>query len=241
MSWGLHSPITELGVGLAEFGFELFLEFDEVPDPLGTMLLEFGTKVTSVDRVGVRVSGVHTNGWWVGDGIEDFFVGNLGANLWLYLFVGGDIPGLAREGWYEGSVVLTNDGVFAVSFSLSPHLAYLVSVPYIPAGRIALSCVVSPQYGWGSFAREPYLALSQVEIELEAKPVMQINSFTPDGLLTWSALPAGGTIEVLSATDPGGAWAVEVRLPSERRSTMLQSQAAAPRFYRLRWLEGATP
>jgi hypothetical protein len=203
--------------------------------------LELGTKVSSVDRVSMHVAGIHTNGWWDGWFGGD---GPIGARLDLYLFTGRDIhiPGPGGAAWYEGIVTLTNDGAFTVSAALVPAPPWLSIVPYVPEGETALCCVVWPVSGVGTVVRQPFLELSQVQIELEAQPVLRITSVSADGLLSWSALPSGGVIELLAATDVNGPWEVEVRLPSESRSTRLQGpQATTRRFYRLRWQEGGPP
>jgi len=207
--------------------------------------LEFGTRVSSLDHISVQVSGIHSNGWWVGDGIEGYYVGPRGASLTVYLFpgLGIRIPGLPRDGWYEGTMVCTNDGAFSAALPLSPSPGYLVTVPYVADGRAALCCVTWGLLGFGgSMARQPYLALTQVEVQLEASPKIEITSARADGTVSWSALPPGGTVEILAATAAGGPWEVEQSLPSESRSARVQrDQADTVRFFRLRWREGGSP
>jgi hypothetical protein len=49
-----------------------------VPEPLFDFPLaplDLGTRVSSVEHVSLQISGVHSNGWWIGDGIIDDYVG----------------------------------------------------------------------------------------------------------------------------------------------------------------------
>jgi hypothetical protein len=68
--------------------------------------LDVGTRVSTLDRVEMRVSGIHSNGWWVGDGLIDDYVGPRGAELTVYLFPGAEIeiPGLARPSGHRTSL-----------------------------------------------------------------------------------------------------------------------------------------
>jgi hypothetical protein len=207
-------------------------------------VLDIGTRVVSIDRVSVRVSGIHTNGWWVGDPTEFPYEGPAGASLDLYVIGGWNvrIPGIPREGWYANRLQPTNDGAFIASFSLIAVPDSLFTRAYVPDGGVGLACVAWATVGLGSWARAPYLALSEVEVELEVKPVLEITSMKEDGFLSWSALPAGGTIEILAADKAGGPWEVEARLPSDQRSTtLIQPSAGACRFYHLRWQNDASP
>jgi len=205
--------------------------------------LDLGTRVSVVEDVNMHVSGVHSNGWWVADGIEDYYVGPRGAHLTVYLFTASDIeiPGLAPEGWYEGRVEFTNDGAFSTGLTLSPSRRSL-SPPYLAEGRVALCCVNEIVIGFGSMAPPPYLELSHVEVQLDVQPILELTSFDLDGTVSWSALPAGGTVQLLTATDPAGPWQVEITLPSEIGSTMIQPPVAGSnRFFRLSWRENSSP
>jgi hypothetical protein len=218
-----------------------------VPEPLLAFPLaplDLGTRVSSVEHVSLQISGVHSNGWWIGDGIIDDYVGPLGAKLTVYLFTASDIeiPGLAPEGWYKGACEITNDGEISVDLTLRPSPRSLVGVPYVADGRVALCCVTWARVGFGSMARQPYLELSRVEISMVAEPILEITSIRADGTVTWSALPAGGTIELLVSSGPEGPWEVVSRLPSETVTVVVPApEPGASRFVRLRWQESLPP
>jgi hypothetical protein len=53
----------------------------EILDPGALVQLQLGTKLSGLDGGSLRVSAVHANGWWIGDGIEDTYEGRLGAAL----------------------------------------------------------------------------------------------------------------------------------------------------------------
>jgi hypothetical protein len=203
--------------------------------------LDFGTKLAAIQRATVRISGIHTNGWWVGDPIENPIQGPLGAALIVTVFGGGVAilgdPGGDRFGY---GCRLTNDGPFTISLSLLPVRGGPGA--YVPTGYAALCCEVPVAIGLGGFAVEPFLVISQVDVELEAEPLLEIRSAGAGGLVSWSALPAGGTLEILAADAPDGQWQVEARLPSDMRSaTLPRPQPGTSRLYRLRWWSGAAP
>jgi hypothetical protein len=238
-SWpgAVHAALYQVTVESPSVVFEPMEAYPLAP-------LELGTKVSSLNQVRVQVSGIHSNGWWVGDGIEDDYIGPRGASLTVYVFVGAtvEIPGLIPNGWYEGRIECTNDGAFTSDLTLRPAPRTLVSVPYVPDGRVALCCVTWGLVGHGHMAQQPYLDAGRVEIDLEVEPTVEITSFGVDGILSWSALPAGGIVEILSAPEPCGPWEPGVRLPSESGFTEVHPpHSGGRRFLRLRWQESVSP
>jgi hypothetical protein len=212
----------------------------EILDPDAFIQLDLGTKLSRLDGGSVRVSGVHANGWWIGDGIEDTYEGRLGAALTLYVFAGEGVqlPEPPTDGWFEAKLQFTNDGSFTAVAKLQRH-PRIFGVPYVAQGLIALSCVSERMYGWGRFVQEPYVRLLQVTVELEGTPAFEVTSLSKDGTVSWSALPPGGTVDLLSADTVDGPWDVEASLPSDLRSARLTIGKA--RFLRLRWHEASVP
>lgn len=218
-----------------------------VSDPTQTIPLpplELGTNLSSLYYASVHLCGVHTNGWWVGDGVEGFYTGPMGATLTVYLFVGGGIhaPGLPSGGSYEGQVAYTNDGPFSSALTLKPTAPYLVEVPYVPDGQVALCLVRWAIIGFGQMVLDPYLHVDQIDVRLEDSPAIRLALNPADGTLSWSGVPPSGSLEILSATDPNGPWQLERRLPAADGSlALLWPPPAAPRLFRLRWSEVSLP
>jgi len=210
------------------------------------VLLQLGTNVSSLNHVSVQVSGIASNGWWVGDPIEieNPYIGPVGASVDVYLFVGGSLhgPGLPSGGWYQGRVTCTNEGTFSSALTLRPVPGYLVELPNVPDGRLALCLIQWPICGLGEMVRNPYLDVKQVDVQVDYGPAINLALRPADGTLSWSGVPSGGSVETLSASDPNGPWQVERRLPANSGSIALQWPAAETRrFFRLRWLEGSSP
>lgn len=206
--------------------------------------LELGTNLSSLYYASVHLSGVHTNGWWVGDGIEDHYVGPAGADLVVYLFVGGGIhvPGLTNGGWYEGGLAYTNDGPISSALTLKPTAPDLVEVPYVADGQVALCLVSWPIVGFGQMVSDPYLRVDQIDVRLEDSPAIRLALDPADGTLSWSGVPGSGSLEILSATDPNGPWELERRLPAADGSlALVWPPSAAARLFRLRWSEASLP
>jgi hypothetical protein len=217
-----------------------------VSEPWMAHPLDIGTRISTLDRVEMRVSGIHSNGWWVGDGLIDDYVGPRGAELTVYLFPGAEIeiPGMATAGWYQGRISCTNDGVFAIDLALMPSPRYLVRLPFVADGGMALSCFKEQQYsiGFGGMTRQPHLELSSVEVQIHVTPVLEITSIHTDGILSWSALPAGGTVDVLTKEDLDGPWVVAMSVSGEMGSADIQPpEGEVVKFIRLQWREGESP
>jgi hypothetical protein len=208
-------------------------------------VLDFGTKLASIQRAAVRITGIHTNGWWVGDPTENPIECAMGASIIVSVFGGAGsvaIPGHLGEDRFIRGCDLTNDGPFTITLSLLPDMARLRPRGYVPDWCAGLCCERPFVNGLGGFAVEPFLHIEKVDVELEAEPLLEITSAGADGSLSWSALPAGGTIEILAADASEGQWQVEARLPSDMRSTtLLRPQPGTSRLYRLRWWSGAAP
>jgi hypothetical protein len=207
--------------------------------------LDFGTKLAAIQRATVRISGIHTNGWWVGDPTENPIECPMGASIIVSVFGGAGsvaIPGHLGEDRFIRGCELTNDGPFTITLSLLPDMPWLRPRGYVPDWCAGLCCERPFVNGLGGFLVEPFLHIEKVEVELEAEPLLEITSAGADGSLSWSALPAGGAIEILAADAPDGQWQVEARLPSDMRSTTLpRPQPGSSRLYRLRWWSSAAP
>ena len=204
--------------------------------------LDLRTNLSSLYYASVAFSGIHTNGWWVGDGVESFYVGPVGAQLVVYLFVGGGIqaPGLPNGGWYEGGIPYTNDGPINTTLSLKPRAPYLVEVPYVPDGHVALCLVSWPVTGgvFGQMTRDPYLRVDQIDVRLEDNPAIRLVLNPADGTLFWSGVPPSGSLELLSATNPNGPWQLERSLQAADGSLgLVWPPTAGSRLFRLRWSE----
>jgi hypothetical protein len=206
--------------------------------------LDFGTNLLSVYRVNVQISGVHSNGWWVGDPAENPVNGPIGGSVAVYLFVGGgiDAPDVPTGGWYEARVSCTNNGAFSSALALRPTAPDLIDGAYVPAGQVGLCLVQWEIGGLGYTDPDPYFSINQVDVQVEDSPVIQLVLNPADGTLSWSGVPSSGSVEILSATYLNGPWQVEYHLPAGDGSVALQWPAVEGlRFFRLRWLEASAP
>lgn len=198
---------------------------------------ELGSNVASLYQVTAKLSGTHSNGWWVGDQIESHFSGPMGAMLDVYLFVGSGIQtvGLPEGGWYHGEITFANDGQFSLELPLTPTWPYLVEVPFVPEKQVALTLVKWPIIGFGAMVLNPYLKVSQVEIQVADAPGINLALADNQTTLSWSVVPFGGTVEILSASNPSGPWEVALRVPSERHSVTLgPTPPGNSRYFRLK-------
>lgn len=207
--------------------------------------LKLGTNLSSLYYASVHFSGVHSNGWVVGDGIEGFYNGPVGGALTVYLFLGGGIHavGLSSNGWYEGRVTYTNDGPFSSDLILKPRAPYLVEVPYLADGQVGLCLVCWPIIWVGEMmVQEPYFHVDEIDIRIDDSPAMRLAFNLANGTLSWSGVPPSGSIEILSATDPNGPWQPEGHMPAADGSLPLPwPPPAAPSLFRLSWSEAGSP
>ena len=204
--------------------------------------LPLGTNLSALYQVTAQISGVHSNGWWVGDRVENFYFGPIGATLEVYLLVGGGVPSVALPagGWYQGEIDFANDGRFRVDLNLVPTRPYLSSLPYVPNGQVALFLVEWPLVGFGGgLESKPFLQVSEARIELQDSPGIQLTRVGGETVLSWSALPASGVVEILAAPELNGPWQVAFQVPATRSSVTLGPQQSDSRFFRLRWSAAA--
>jgi len=207
--------------------------------------LDLGTNLSSLYQVSVQISGVHTNGWWVGDPIESPTTsGPIGGSVDVYLFVGGGIhaPDVPNGGWYQGRVSCTNNGAFSSALTLLPTAPDLPVGFYVPAGQVALCLVQWQVVGIGYTDPAPYFGINQVVVQIADSPAIHLGFNSAGRTLSWSGVPSSGSVEILSATDLNGPWQVAYQLPAGEGSVVLQVPAVEGlRFFRLRWLEASVP
>jgi hypothetical protein len=198
----------------------------------GPVIVDLGTRLLSLTNVVVRLSGLHTNGWWVGDGVWDPYVGPQGARLVVYMDSG--TPSFAR---WANALRLTNDGPFSATVPLWGGVPW----DFLRDGVTDLELMHDAVFGaeGGGFTLPPFLEVTNVVLSIEATPQVIVRSLAPDGTLTWSALPTDGISEIESAVSPRGPWRRELLLTDNICSLRLEiREDTRSRFFRVKWTAG---
>jgi hypothetical protein len=127
--------------------------------------VDLGTPLVDVSAIKLELSGSHTAGWWVGDMVEDHYVGPKGGMIEATMDSASSFPSqwsCSYNGQGNGSFVTTlilhqNEGVSDWSF--------------LRDGVTDLTLQNSPLIGWGGFTTPPSFDLAGVTLLIEATPV----------------------------------------------------------------------
>ena len=130
--------------------------------------IDLGTPLLALESIEVELAGVHTEGWWVGDMVEDFYVGPKGGVLILKM----DSASPLGSGW-KASYVGWDTGPFIVTVPL--HRAGGGSDwSFLEDGITDLTIIHDYQLSWGGgggFTTDPVFDLTDVRVVINATPV----------------------------------------------------------------------
>ena len=127
--------------------------------------IDLGTPLLALEGIEVELAGTHIEGWWVGDMVEDFYVGPRGG--WLILKMdSASLPGRGWKASYQGWAT----GPFIVTLPL--HRAGGGSDwSFLEDGTTDLAVIHDFQVGWGGFTTDPLFDLTDVAVVINATPV----------------------------------------------------------------------
>jgi hypothetical protein len=223
---------SHLAAGVYEFRltpFEGQYDYGQLRELPG---LQLGTKLSSVSRVEVEVSGIHSNGWYdafYGDGL-------LGASLYV---------GIGARGDYRtrGRLTLDTDGPFSATFPI-PTGSMVPDWSKLLEGGVevyALNDRVAGFPGGGSVVRAPYLEITSVVLRIDAVPAIHLAYDAPTGKLSWSALPATGRLRLYSAATPDGPWDLAGEYENHGPFPTWKPAEVGSRFFKAAWTDHPLP
>lgn len=127
--------------------------------------VDLATPLLALESIKVELAGTHTMGWWVGDMVEDFWLGPKGG--WLILKMdSGSSSGRQWKASYRG----WSTGLFTVTVPL--HRAGGGSDwSFLEDGTTDLTVLHDFQVGWGGFTTDPLFDLTDVAVVINATPV----------------------------------------------------------------------
>jgi len=193
-------------------------------------LLQFGTRLASVSRVEVQVSGVHSNGWFdafYGDGL-------LGASLYV-----GFGAASSRDYRTKGRLTLNSDGPFMATFTI-PAGSIVPDWSQLLEGVVrvyALNDKVGGFPGGGSVVRAPYLEITALVLRIEAVPILQLAYDGATGTVRWSALPVTGRLRLFSAATLDGPWELAGEYDRQSQFPTWTAADTGSRFFQAIWTD----
>ena len=139
--------------------------------PSGTIVhVDLGSPLRSITSIKLEVSGEHTNGWWRGDGVEDWYSGPRAGALATYTH-SGEIGGEAWTGW-SGGYYAVGDGPFSITMTmLARHHSDSFNQAFLGSGAMDLELRSSGIVGWGQFVTGPVFNVTHVALVVDAQAV----------------------------------------------------------------------
>lgn len=188
------------------------------------VIFDLRVPLQTVTAIHVTVSGIHSNGWWDGEGFGisgprggalTFVMGNTIAGSWsVCAFMNTNGPFSITMSDFDGDGSILTNGI---------------SDFYMEYGE-------QPSFG-GLFTTLPRLFISNIMLIIEGERQFRIYRFSPNGSLSW--LPAGtqGTTRIERAASPTGSWELLTSVPAAQTNLNLELPSA-PGFFRVRRVNG---
>jgi hypothetical protein len=160
------------------------------PSARGPAPIDLHTALQGLAGISVRCSGFHTNGWWMGDGVEDHYNGPRGATLMIQMNLGG-----SNGDRWTFSTTFNATGPFSIT-NLLHRAGGGTNWDFLRDGITDLQASHEGVFGWGGFVTNPIVLITNLTVSIEASPAPLIIS-------SLQLLPSGYVQFIVSGGAPG--------------------------------------
>ncbi len=196
----------------------------------GPVEVNISSELYALSNMTVSISGVHSNGWWDGDDLWDFYHGPRGATIEIIMNVAGGFPWM-----WQGTLRLSHDGSFSTNVVLGLSSG---NWDFLKDGVTDLQVLNAIIFGFGNMTEEPYVDITNISLTIEGCPLPRFTSLKAGGTLSWSKLPTGGHLELFGTTSLTNSWEPVAVFTNQENSydpsTTNQNECY---FYKAIWVE----